>query len=534
MLPPMSYRILVVLFTSLAIGACAKHVRVQQPAPPTRPGLSPIQALIPAPVSIEAGTGAFTITGATRIVFTPGDARIERLGKYLSEFIGLSAADAPLKVEPASGSAAPGIIQLSLGAPASAGDEGYELTIAPDRVMIVANQPAGLFYGIQTFRQLLPPWVEHRAVMFDKQRPVTAPAVKISDRPRFVWRGSMLDVARHFFTLEEVKRYIDLLALHKMNRLHLHLSDDQGWRIEIKSRPQLTAIGGTTEVGGGPGGFYTQQQFADLVAYAADRFITIVPEIDMPGHTNAALASYPEVNCDGKPRQLYTRTDVGFSAFCVESEATYAFIDDVVREIGAMTPGPWFHVGGDEVKTLTPEQYAKFVEHVQTIVQSHGKQMIGWDETAFTQLLPTSIVQIWRPKEVPGPAVQKGNKVILSSADRAYIDMKYTNATAIGQNWAANIDARSAYDWDPGKYVPGITDASLIGIEAPLWSETLANIRDVEFLAFPRLAEIAELAWSPLARRQPWDQFKVRLGAQSPRWSALGINFFRSPEVPWE
>ncbi|MGE5813704.1 MAG: beta-N-acetylhexosaminidase [Acidobacteriota bacterium] len=526
----MSSRFVLITLLLVSAAGCGKQVRVQEPR---QPGLPTPQALIPAPVSVDAASGAFTITAATRIVVPPSDARVQVLGQYLSDFIGLAAAEEPLKVEPLSGTAPAGNIQLSLGAVASIGDEGYELTVTPERVTIVANAPAGLFYGIQTFRQLLPPFVEHGAVRADKTRPVTAPAVKIVDHPRYPWRGAMLDVSRHFFTVEEVKRYVDLLALHKMNRLHLHLSDDQGWRIEIKSRPRLTEIGSRSEVGGGSGGFYTQEQFADLVAYAADRFVTIVPEIDMPSHINAALASYPELNCDQKPRPFYIGTEVGFSNFCVESEATYAFIDDVVREIAAMTPGAWFHVGGDEVKTLTPEQYVAFIERVQTIVHSHGKQMVGWDETARARLLPTSIVQYWRPDEPPGPAVQNGAKVILSSADRVYIDMQYDPGTPIGLHWAAYIPVRNAYDWEPSTHVPGITDANMLGIEAPMWAETLDNIRDIEYLAFPRLAAIAELAWSPMAKRQPWDTFKVRLGAQAPRWTALGINFYRAPEVPW-
>ncbi len=519
------------LLILVVMAGCGKRVRVRPPARPAPATAS----LMPAPASVRVEAGApFTITAATTIVVPPEDAQAQVLGQYLSDTIGLAAALLPLKVEPAAGTGRPGTIQLSLGALASTGDEGYELTVTSERVTIVANQPAGLFYGIQTFRQLLPPFVEHRAVRPAGERPVTAPAVTIVDRPRFAWRGAMLDVSRHFFTVEEVKRYVDLLALYKFNRLHLHLSDDQGWRVEIKSRPRLTAIGGMTEVGAGAGGYYTQDQYVDLVAYAADRFITIVPEIDMPGHTNAALASYGELNCDGRARQLYTGIDVGFSAFCVESEATYAFIDDVVREMAAMTPGPWFHVGGDEVKTLSPEQYTRFIERVQGIVQSHGKQMIGWDETARANLLPTSIVQYWRPKEPPGGAVQKGSKVILSSADRLYLDMKYHTGTAIGLDWSGYVDVRTSYDWEPGTHVPGIPESSLVGIEAPIWSETVSNIRDLEFLAFPRLAAVAELAWSPPAQRQPWDQFKVRLGAQAPRWSALGVNFYRAPDVPWE
>jgi hexosaminidase len=257
-----------------------------------------------------------------------------------------------------------------------------------------------------------------------------------------------------------------------------------------------------------------------------------VPEIDMPGHTNAALASYAELNCDGVARPLYTGTEVGFSAFCVEKDVTYKFIDDVVRELASMTPGPYFHIGGDEVKTLKPDQYAAFVERVQSIVQSHGKQMIGWDEIAPTKLLPTSIVQHWRPKTTPAEAVAKGAKVILSIADRAYLDMKYDASTPIGLMWAATIDVKSSYDWDPAEAASGVGEEALLGVEAPIWSETVANIRDLEFLAFPRLAAIAEVGWSRQDDRT-WSDFRVRLGNQGPRWTALGINFYRAPEIPW-
>jgi hexosaminidase len=378
---------------------------------------------------------------------------------------------------------------------------------------------------------LFPAFVEHEAYRADESRPVRVPAIRVVDRPRFAWRGAMLDVARHFFTLDEVKRYVDLVAMYKLNRLHLHLADDQGWRIEITSWPNLTARGGLTEVGGGAGGFYTQAQYADVVTYARERFVTIVPEIDMPGHTNAALASYAELNCDGVAREPYTGIEVGFSALCVDKDVTYTFIDDVVREIAAMTPGPYFHVGGDEVKTLTEAQYVSFIERVQKIVQSHGKQMIGWDEIAPINLLPSTLVQHWRPDGSPSAAVAKGAKVIMSLANKAYLDMKYDANTPIGLNWAGFIGVRDAYDWDPATIAEGVGQASIVGVEAPMWSETLANIRDVEFMAFPRLAAIAEVAWSPAAR--DWDRFRQRLGAQSPRWSALGVNFYRAPEVPW-
>jgi hexosaminidase len=343
----------------------------------------------------------------------------------------------------------------------------------------------------------------------------------------------MLDVARHFFSVDEVKRYIDLIAIYKLNRLHLHLADDQGWRIEIKSWPNLTKHGGSTEVGGGPGGFYTQAQYADIVAYARDRFIDIVPEIDMPGHTNAALASYAELNCDGKARPLYTGIEVGFSALCVEKDVTYRFIDDVVREIAALSPSRYFHVGGDEVKTLTPDQYVRFIERVQKIVQSHGKLMAGWDEIAPAALAPGTLVQHWRPDGSPTAAVAKGARVVMSVANRAYLDMKYDNSTPIGLNWAANIEVRDSYEWDPADVAPGIPESALEGVEAPIWSETLGSIRDVEFMAFPRLVAIAEIAWTREDGRK-WADFRQRLGAHGPRFTALGINFYRAASVPWK
>ena len=398
---------------------------------------------------------------------------------------------------------------------------------------IAANHPAGLFYGVQTLRQLLPPFLDYGAVRPESARVLRATATRIADHPRFGWRGAMLDVSRHFFSVDEVKRYIDLMSLYKLNRLHLHLADDQGWRIEVPSWPNLATHGGSTEVGGGPGGYYTQQQYSDLVSYAQQRFIVIVPEIDMPGHTNAALASYAELNCNGVAPALYTGIEVGFSAFCVDKEITYKFIDDVVREIAAVTPGPYFHVGGDEVKTLSPAQYVKFVERVQTIVRAHGKQMIGWDEIAPARLAPGSIVQHWRPDGSLAPAVKQGAKIIMSPANKTYLDMKYHPETVLGLTWAAYIDVDDAYTWDPARVSRDVPESAIVGVEAPLWSETLADIRDVEFMAFPRLAMIAEVGWSP-ADSRAWGEFRRRLGAQGPRWTALGVNFYRSPAVPWQ
>ena len=504
---------------------------VLQPAPQRPPAAAPQSlGLVPWPASVELRAGPpFQVGVKTVIVANTADQETARIARQLALVIARSTGASP-QVQSSSDPAPASAIVMALGPVDS--PESYDLAIAQDGVRLTAPAAAGLFYGVQTLRQLLPSWGEYEALLFPRPRPATLPALHIRDTPRYPWRGAMLDVARHFFPVEDVKRFVDLLALHKMNRLHLHLADDQGWRIEIKKWPDLTAKGGRSEVGGGPGGFYTQAQYADIEAYAGDRFITVVPEIDMPGHTNAALSSYAELNCQGQAPAPFAGTDVGFSAMCVEMDFTYLFIDDVVKEIAGMTKGPYFHMGGDEVKTLTPAQYRTFVERVQTIIQSHGKEMIGWDEVAATTLLPTSIVQHWRPDAAHGE-LGRAPHLILSPGNRAYLDMKYDGDTALGLSWAGLIPVRTAYDWDPAVLVPEAPAAAILGVEAPLWSETLANIRDVEFLAMPRLAAIAELGWSPAPSRD-WEQFRVRLGAQGPRWTALGLNFYRAPEIPWQ
>ena len=443
---------------------------------------------------------------------------------------------------------APGAsIHLTTGvASASLGAEGYELVITPSRVEVSAASPAGLFYGVQTVRQLLPPLVEYTAAY---PRPLFLPVGRISDAPRFGWRGAMLDVARHFLPADDVKRFVDLMALYKLNRLHIHLSDDQGWRIEIPGWPRLTEHGGSTEVGGGPGGFYTTLEYADLVRYASERFVTIVPEIDMPGHTNAALSAYPELTCDGVAPELYTGTEVGFSSLCTDKELVYDFVNDVVREISAITSGPYFHVGGDEARQTEDEDFVAFIERVQDIVQSHGRRMIGWDEVATTALDQESIVQLWRPlwpeggppepgsaaavlQEGATRAVEVGATFILSPADRIYLDMKYDASTVIGLTWAAITDPRAAYDWEPNEVFADIPEASIAGVEGTLWSETMGGLSDVEYLAFPRLAGVAELGWSPAGARD-WNEYRQRVGAHGARWTALGVNFHHSDLIDW-
>ncbi len=325
-------------------------------------------------------------------------------------------------------------------------------------MVIRARTAAGLFAGVQTLRQLLPATVEAKR---RQSGPWLVPAARIVDQPRFAYRGAMLDVARHFFSVREVKRYIDEIAQYKVNRLHLHLADDQGWRIQIAGWPRLTSYGGSTEVGGGPGGYYTQREYAELVAYAKARYITVIPEIDMPGHTNAALASYAELNCDGIAPPLYTGTEVGFSSLCVDKEITYRFLDDVIRQLAAITPGEYLHIGGDEAHATTEPDYLKFMARVLPIVAKYGKKVAGWHEFVKSAPAASALPQFWGTDDtepIVVAAAARGNKVLMSPANKAYLDMKYDENTPLGQDWAALIEVADAYGWDPGNYLQGLPE----------------------------------------------------------------------------
>jgi hexosaminidase len=293
-------------------------------------------------------------------------------------------------------------------------------------------------------------------------------------------------------------------------------------------------------VGGGPGGFYTKQDYVSIVRYAQDRYITIVPEIDMPAHTNAAIASYPQLGCSNPTPSVYGGTQgpgvytgiaVGFSSLCPDSEVVYKFADDVIRELSAMTPGPYFHVGGDEVQALTNEQYTKFIERVQDIVYKNGKTMVGWEEIGKARLRPTTIAQQWKSDSAV-LAFKQGAKLLLSPASKAYLDMKYTPSTELGLDWAGFVELRTSYDWDPVTYLQGVPETSVVGVEAPLWSETVKNITAAQYMIVPRLPAIAEVGWSPTSVRN-WDDFRSRIAAHAPRWRLLGVNYYPSPEVAW-
>ena len=513
---------LVVLVATLGGAAC----RPSAVPPPQPVVLAP--RLVPEPASTTITGGApFDLARTSNIVVDPGNAEVAAIAEMLAAQI-RRPTQFPILVSTTATSPSAIVLRRS-GAPASVGDEGYALTVTADSVRLVANRPAGLFHGIQTIRQLLPQDIESE--MGSERSTWQIPAQNIVDYPRFVWRGAMLDVARHFFTVREVQQYIDLLALYKMNVLHLHLSDDQGWRIALNSRPQLTALGSVTQVGGGQGGFYTQQDYQNIIRYAAARYILVVPEIDMPSHINAGLIAYPDLGCSARPTGPYSGTDVGWSSLCVDKEATYAFVDDVVREISGITPGPYFHIGGDEVQTLTHDQYVRFVERVQGIVNKYGKKMIGWEEITKARLNPTTIAQQWKSDSATA-ALASGAKLILSPAPKIYLDMKYTPTTELGLHWAAYVEVRDSYDWDPAAYIRGVGEKDILGVEAPIWSETVRNIGAVMYLALPRMPAVAEVGWTPQANRT-WDGFRSRVASHAPRWNYLGMNYYHSPQVPW-
>ena len=484
--------------------------------------------IIPKPSSIDYGSEPFTLTADARI-HTGADS--DGVGRVAELLAGILRTSTGFKL-PVTGidRDSLGSIRLSLGGDSTLGDEGYELSVDRRMVRIRAYRPAGLYMGVQTLRQMLPHEIESDSLV---NRTWEVPPLTIRDRPEYGYRGAMLDVARHFFSVADVKRYIDLISLYKMNVLHLHLSDDQGWRIEIKSWPKLTEVGGKTQVGGGEGGFYTQEQYKDIVQYAAHRFVTIVPEIDMPGHTNAALVSYPELNCRDTTLTLYTGTEVGFSTLCVKSEKTYRFVEDVVRELAAITPGPYLHIGGDESHVTPLNEYILFMNRVQPIVTKYGKSVIGWDEIAKASLQPNTVVQFWADKDNSLMAVSKGAKVIMSPAKKAYLDMQYDSTTRLGLHWAGYIEVDSSYDWDPTVYVPGIFRENILGVEAPLWTETVKTMDDIEYMAFPRLPGIAEIGWTPSSERK-WDEYKYRLAVHARRFKAMGVDFHPSKKVNWK
>ncbi|MFG2557792.1 beta-N-acetylhexosaminidase [Streptomyces sp. NPDC048496] len=509
-------------------GGAAAHSG-QAPAAAPRP----LGQIVPAPAEVKAGGSPYTITAGTKIRIDDDSGEARRIGTYLAGVLRPSTGYALPVTDRGGGDG----IRLRLGSDDSElGAEGYTLKSSHGSVTITARGPAGLFHGVQTLRQLLPADVEKNS---RQAGPWQVAGGTVTDAPRYAYRSAMLDVSRHFFSVAEVKRYIDQLALYKMNKLHLHLSDDQGWRIAIDSWPRLATYGGQTEVGGGAGGYYTKSDYQEIVRYASSRYLEVVPEIDLPGHTNAALASYAELNCDGVAPPLYTGTSVGFSSLRVPKAITYTFVDDVVRELAALTPGKYLHIGGDEAHSTSHDDYVTFMNRAQAVVGTYGKTVVGWHQLTGATPVAGAVAQYWgydrtgaAERKQVADAAKNGTKLVLSPADRTYLDMKYNRDTRLGLAWAGYVEVQRSYDWNPATYLEGAPEDAILGVEAPIWSETVTNSDEVEQMAFPRLPGVAELGWSP-ASTHDWDTYKVRLAVQGPRFSALGIDYYRSAQVPW-
>ena len=525
---PLNNSILILFIISmLTVIACKEKEKTKKPAI-SKDLLK--ENILPKPVSLTATGSSFELNENSEIYYQSDN--LKPIAEYLSELL-QPATGFKLPVKIMSSMPSTEHIYLSL-TDSIQNNEGYQLIIKENGIVLNAKKAAGLFYGVQTLRQLLPASIEYKEKQNDTWLIASG---TITDEPAYSYRGAMLDVARHFIGLDAVKRYIDLLSFYKMNTLHLHLSDDQGWRIEIKSWPNLTTHGGSTEVGGGESGFFTQEQYKELVKYAQDHFITIVPEIDMPGHTNAALSSYPELNCNGKAPKLYTGTHVGFSSFCTDKEITYKFIDDVIRELAEITPGEYIHIGGDESDATPIKDYVIFINKIQKIITKHGKKVLGWDEIAHATLEPNTMVQFWARDSTDNKnafsAVAQNAKIVMSPATKAYLDMKYDKNSKLGLDWAGHIEVDVAYNWSLENHIGGINKENIVGVEAPLWTETVENSKDLEYLAFPRVIGIAEIGWTPTSQRN-WDEYKVRLGKHKDRLDALDINYYASKLVPWQ
>lgn len=487
-------------------------------------------AIIPAPVYDEYTGSTFSLTPSAKIYIEPSSLPVKKIALYLKDKLSPSTGF-NLDVADNIPDSSHGNIFLSImNSDSALGSEGYKLIVSKDSIYLQAFMPEGLFRGVQTIRQLFPPAIDSPLKLAADWN---IKSRTIIDYPRYHWRGAMLDVARHFFSVNDVEKYIDILALYKINVFHIHLTDDQGWRIMIHSWKNLAEYGGSTATGGDPGGYYTQKDFSDIVNYAKDRYINVVPEIDMPAHTNAALASYAILNCDGIAPKLYGGTNVGFCSLCLNSPITYSFLDDVIKELAAITPGDYIHIGGDEARTLAIPEYAAFIDKVEKIVHKYGKKVVGWEEIRNAAVDTGSIVQFWANSKYARAAAKEGMKLLLSPASKIYLDMKYDSTTTLGQNWAGYVSVKTAYDWDPLDFVDDSNANNIVGVEAPLWTETIKTLSDIEYMVFPRILCAAEIGWSPKSRKN-WNDFAARLSNQSSIWNVMGINYYKSTQINWK
>jgi hexosaminidase len=523
--------------------------------------------LIPQPVSVVSGEGNFLVNNKTTITVSSNDSGARRVAKFLSDKIA-SATGFPVPVSVNSkNSNAPGTIHLSLNSDKSLGNEGYKLNVTPSAISISANKPAGLFYGMQTLFQLMPKEIEADSVI--KNVSWKVPVSTITDNPRFGWRGLMFDVSRHFFTKDEVKGFIDQMVKYKYNLLHLHLTDDEGWRLEIKGLPNLTDEGAwrvkkvgyfgtfsppTPDEPRDYGGFYTQDDIREIVKYAQDRFVNILPEIDVPGHSLAAVASYPELSCTAGAENYHVRSGEPImdwshgqppialvdNTLCPANEKVYEFLDKVMTQVAQLFPFGYIHVGGDEcpknfwekspeVQALMKREGLKNMDEVQSyfekrlekIVESKGKKFLGWDEILHGGIAPNAAVMSWQGMQGGIEAAKMGHEVVMSPTTYAYLDYMQGDPI-IEPHIYATLRLNKAYDFEP---VPeGVDPKYILGAQGNLWTEQVYNTRHMQYMLWPRALAIAETVWSPKEKKN-WNDFSDRVEKQFPRFDAAHVKY---------
>ncbi len=521
-------------------------------------------SIIPKPEKLEIKSGEFLLTAKTQIILNTQDPQVVDVGEYLSALLEKPLAVRLKIVQPDNNKGMKNVIKLLLSdKDKGLGSEGYSLSVKKNGITINAANAAGLFYGVQTLRQLLPPEIESGAIV--RSGALKVPCVKIKDKPRYSWRGMHLDVCRHFFPKEFIKRYIDLLAMHKMNVFHWHLTEDQGWRIEIKKYPKLTEIGAwrvnrenkhwkdrEPQKPGEKatyGGFYTQDDIREIVAYAKKRFITIVPEIEMPGHAVAALASYPQFSCTGGP---YTVLPGGYwpitDIYCAGKDETFDFLEDVLSEVIELFPGKYIHIGGDEANKANwkkcPDCQARIkkeglkneeelqsysIRRIEKFLNSKGKTLIGWDEILQGGLAPNATVMSWRGMQGGIDAAKAGHDVVMTPTSYCYFDYyqskdRDAEPLAIG----GYLPLEKVYSFEP---TPPDLDAAkakhILGAQGNVWTEYIPTPHHVEYMALPRMSALAEVVWSPKKSRN-WDDFQKRMQPFYERLANLDV-FFRVP-----
>ncbi len=505
--------------------------------------ISPVirSGLVPRPVATTFRDGPPHLLGPDTVVLTGPSTEETETGVLLASLVSLAlevavpvsrlddgAHEAAALWRSADGDAGPRMLvrlDPGCGPAGSTNPERYEIDVDDVVCEIVAAEPAGFANALGTLRQLARP-TDTGQWRIDP--------VHVVDEPRLPWRGLTLDLARHHVTPADLRVVVSLMSMYHLNRLHLHLTDDQGWRVDLPSRPELVARSSQGGVGGSGGGYLSAEDYAQLQVLCASRGIVVVPEIDVPGHVNAALHAVPGLNADGRAPAPYEGVDVGFSRLDPTLPETEPFLRDVLGDLARMTAGPWVHVGGDEAPTMPAGQYADLVTLACDVVREHGKTPIGWQEIATAPVEPGTVVQVWDVRDgldAVRDAAERGALVVLSPAPHTYLDHRYDPSTP-GQDWAGSIALSDAYGWDPDDVVAGLPPEAVLGVGAALWTETVESIEEVGRQLLPRLAAVAEVAWTARTERD-WDDFTRRVADHPRLWNGAGVAWYPSPEITW-